>query len=173
MSRFGFFLSFCVFLLFHQHHHPLTHTWSIDAGAGRTADSRVPTRVAGYSTVTGDVVGELETRGLVHTLTSRALRTHLSSPRTVYSGVDPSARSLHVGNLLPLLALAHFARYGHRPIVLVVVRRAVSVIPRADRASETHSIPTHSAPTSPRSKRNSRRSLPMSPSCPARRWGCG
>ncbi len=72
-----------------------------------------------YSTVTGDVVGELETRGLVHTLTSRALRTHLSSPRTVYSGVDPSARSLHVGNLLPLLALAHFARCGHTPIVLV------------------------------------------------------
>lgn len=83
----------------------------------RTLASRPGLR--GYSTVTGDVVGELETRGLVHTLTSRALRTHLSSPRTVYSGVDPSARSLHVGNLLPLLALAHFARYGHRPIVLV------------------------------------------------------
>ncbi|GAC71236.1 tyrosyl-trna synthetase [Moesziomyces antarcticus T-34] len=83
----------------------------------RTLASRRGLR--GYSTVAGDVVGELETRGLVHTLTSRALRTHLSSPRTVYSGVDPSARSLHVGNLLPLLALAHFARYGHRPIVLV------------------------------------------------------
>lgn len=37
----------------------------------------------------------------------------------VYSGVDPSASSLHVGNLLPLLTLAHFARYNHTPIVLV------------------------------------------------------
>lgn len=37
----------------------------------------------------------------------------------VYSGVDPSADSLHVGNLLPLLTLAHFARFHHTPIVLV------------------------------------------------------
>ena len=68
----------------------------------------------------GDLIDELEARGLVQTLTSRSLRTHLAAaPRVVYSGVDPSASSLHVGNLLPLLTLAHFARYGHRPIVLV------------------------------------------------------
>ena len=57
---------------------------------------------------------------MVSTLTSRSLSSHLSSaPRTVYSGVDPSADSLHVGNLLPLLTLAHFARFDHRPIILV------------------------------------------------------
>ncbi|KAJ1025588.1 hypothetical protein NDA18_003931 [Ustilago nuda] len=76
-----------------------------------------------YSTTPGpekDLISELESRNLVSHLTSRSLRTHLlSAPRTVYSGVDPSASSLHVGNLLPLLTLAHFARYGHRPIVLV------------------------------------------------------
>lgn len=37
----------------------------------------------------------------------------------MYSGVDPSADSLHVGNLLPLLTLVHFARFHHHPIVLV------------------------------------------------------
>lgn len=56
----------------------------------------------------------------MQTLTSRALSSHLASaPRVVYSGVDPSADSLHVGNLLPLLTLAHFARFQHTPIVLV------------------------------------------------------
>ncbi|TKY86359.1 hypothetical protein EX895_004508 [Sporisorium graminicola] len=71
-------------------------------------------------TCSTDLIDELEHRGLVATLTSRALRSHLSTgPRTVYSGVDPSADSLHVGNLLPLLTLAHFARFNHNPIVLV------------------------------------------------------
>lgn len=38
---------------------------------------------------------------------------------TLYSGFDPTAASLHVGNLLPLVTLHHFMRYGHRPIALV------------------------------------------------------
>ncbi|WFD32111.1 tyrosine--tRNA ligase [Malassezia sp. CBS 17886] len=39
--------------------------------------------------------------------------------RTVYSGVDPSAPSLHVGNLLPLMALLHCALHGHTALVLI------------------------------------------------------
>ncbi|KAJ9475199.1 Tyrosine--tRNA ligase, mitochondrial [Pseudozyma hubeiensis] len=67
-----------------------------------------------------DLISELESRNLVSHITSRALLPHLSAaPRTVYSGVDPSADSLHVGNLLPLLTLVHFARFHHNPIVLV------------------------------------------------------
>ncbi|KIS70037.1 putative tyrosyl-tRNA synthetase [Mycosarcoma maydis] len=67
-----------------------------------------------------DLISELESRNLIAHVTSRSLRSHLSSaPRIVYSGVDPSADSLHVGNLLPLLTLAHFARHRHHPIVLV------------------------------------------------------
>lgn len=67
-----------------------------------------------------DLIDELDRRGLIQTQTSRAIRSHLSTaPRVVYSGVDPSAPSLHVGNLLPLFTLAHFARYDHKPIVLV------------------------------------------------------
>ncbi|EPQ29368.1 uncharacterized protein PFL1_03123 [Pseudozyma flocculosa PF-1] len=76
------------------------------------------------------LLDELTQRGLVQSITSRSLRAHLSAPsseaqnalsvkRTVYSGVDPSARSLHVGNLLPLMALLHFARYGHRSLALI------------------------------------------------------
>lgn len=48
------------------------------------------------------------------------LVTHLrSGERTVYCGFDPTAESLHVGNMVPLLALARFQRAGHRPIALV------------------------------------------------------
>ena len=42
-----------------------------------------------------------------------------SSSRTVYCGFDPTAPSLHIGNLVPLLALGRFQRNGHRPIILV------------------------------------------------------
>lgn len=37
----------------------------------------------------------------------------------MYAGVDPSAASLHVGNLLPLLGLLHFALHGHTALALV------------------------------------------------------
>lgn len=48
------------------------------------------------------------------------LDDHLnSSPRVVYSGFDPTAPSLHIGNLVPLLALRRFQEQGHRPIVLI------------------------------------------------------
>ncbi len=38
---------------------------------------------------------------------------------TAYCGFDPSAPSLHVGNLVPVMVLAHLQRSGHRPIALV------------------------------------------------------
>ena len=67
------------------------------------------------------VVDELEQRGFVAALTNPTLRTHLdpSSPRTIYSGVDPSASSLHVGNLLPLLGLLHLTANGHKSLALI------------------------------------------------------
>ncbi|MYD45067.1 MAG: tyrosine--tRNA ligase [Gammaproteobacteria bacterium] len=49
-----------------------------------------------------------------------ALDDHLTTaPRVVYSGFDPTAPSLHIGNLVPLLALKRFQEHGHRPIVLI------------------------------------------------------
>ncbi|KDN38450.1 tyrosyl-tRNA synthetase [Tilletiaria anomala UBC 951] len=63
---------------------------------------------------------QLQARGLLQDLTSRAVHQHLSSAkRTIYLGVDPSASSLHVGNLLPLLALVHFTLAGHSALLLV------------------------------------------------------
>jgi len=48
------------------------------------------------------------------------LSRHLSGgSRTLYCGFDPTADSLHVGSLVPLLALRRFQLYGHRPIALV------------------------------------------------------
>ena len=63
----------------------------------------------------------LRWRGLIADSTRpRLLDRHLSSGvRTVYIGFDPTADSLHVGSLLPLLALRRAQRSGHRPIVLI------------------------------------------------------
>ena len=49
-----------------------------------------------------------------------ALRAHLAKgPVTFYAGFDPTAPSLHVGSLVPLMAMAHLARAGHKPIVVL------------------------------------------------------
>jgi tyrosyl-tRNA synthetase len=63
---------------------------------------------------------ELEWRGLVADCTDAdALRQRLAaSPITLYAGFDPTADSLHIGSLVPLLALRRFQLCGHHPIVL-------------------------------------------------------
>jgi tyrosyl-tRNA synthetase len=64
---------------------------------------------------------EFEWRGLISDVTSpRELDAHLAeAPRSIYCGFDPTADSLHVGSLLPLLALRRVQHAGHRPIVLI------------------------------------------------------
>jgi tyrosyl-tRNA synthetase len=64
---------------------------------------------------------ELRWRGLVHQTTDdAALGGWLEAKsRTVYAGFDPTADSLHVGSLLPLLSLRRFQQAGHRPIAVV------------------------------------------------------
>ncbi|KPV71805.1 uncharacterized protein RHOBADRAFT_40149 [Rhodotorula graminis WP1] len=66
-----------------------------------------------------NVVNELEQRGMLAELTSQRARQHVESPTTVYLGVDPSARSLHVGNLLALIGLLHFRLQGHNAVALI------------------------------------------------------
>jgi tyrosyl-tRNA synthetase len=70
--------------------------------------------------VSTDVLDELEWRGLLAQTTDRAALRHDLATRvlTLYCGFDPSAPSLHAGNLVPLLTLRRFQRAGHRPIVL-------------------------------------------------------
>jgi tyrosyl-tRNA synthetase len=67
-----------------------------------------------------NIFEELEWRGLVADCTDApALRKRLESgPITLYAGFDPTADSLHVGNLVPLLALRRFQQHGHHPIVV-------------------------------------------------------
>jgi tyrosyl-tRNA synthetase len=67
-----------------------------------------------------DVLADLEWRGLLAQTTDReALARDLAAgPLTVYCGFDPTADSLHVGSLVPLLALRRFQLAGHRPIAL-------------------------------------------------------
>ncbi|MGQ0433938.1 MAG: tyrosine--tRNA ligase [Microthrixaceae bacterium] len=69
---------------------------------------------------TMDLLADLERRGLVHDTTDRAaLAARLESgPITVYYGCDPTAPSLHHGNLLGLVMLRRFQDAGHRPIAL-------------------------------------------------------
>jgi tyrosyl-tRNA synthetase len=66
------------------------------------------------------ILDELDWRGLIAQSTDRdALAAGLAAgPLTLYAGFDPTAPSLHAGNLVPLLALRRFQRAGHRPIVL-------------------------------------------------------
>ena len=68
-----------------------------------------------------NLIREFSWRGLVSQSTDReALDRHLESgQRTVYCGFDPTASSLHIGSLVPLLALKRFQEFGHRPIILV------------------------------------------------------
>jgi tyrosyl-tRNA synthetase len=72
--------------------------------------------------VTADptILDDLEARGLVHDSTDRgALAQRLADgPITLYYGCDPSADSLHVGNLIGLLVLRRFQDAGHGPVAL-------------------------------------------------------
>ncbi|MBI2512897.1 MAG: tyrosine--tRNA ligase [Opitutae bacterium] len=67
-----------------------------------------------------DILAELEWRGLYADSTDReALAQRLAAgPLTLYCGFDPTADSLHVGNLVPLFALRRFQLAGHHPIAL-------------------------------------------------------
>jgi tyrosyl-tRNA synthetase len=66
-----------------------------------------------------DLLRELEWRGFVQQATP-GLDGHLArGPVTAYCGFDPTAPSLQIGNLMPLMLLANLQRHGHRPIVLM------------------------------------------------------
>ena len=68
-----------------------------------------------------DIVKDLESRALVTQLAGgEELKAHLlEASRVVYCGFDPTAESLHIGNMVPLLALKRFQMAGHKPIALI------------------------------------------------------
>ena len=67
-----------------------------------------------------DLIADLEARGLIHDSTDReALRSSVANgPIGIYYGCDPTADSLHVGNLIGLVMLRRFQDAGHRAIAL-------------------------------------------------------
>lgn len=66
------------------------------------------------------LLDELTRRGLIaQNSDPEALASHLAEPRTVYCGFDPTAGSLHIGHLVPLLMLRRFQLAGHTPVALV------------------------------------------------------
>ncbi len=68
-----------------------------------------------------DIISDLEGRQLISQLAGGdELKQHMASDkRTLYCGFDPTAESLHIGSLVPLLALKRFQMAGHTPIALV------------------------------------------------------
>ncbi|ORX83008.1 tyrosine-tRNA ligase [Basidiobolus meristosporus CBS 931.73] len=92
-------------------------------GLVRTLRPALNSLVRKYSTnvaaSNNNVVAELQARGLIASLTSPKIFNHVDSPTTIYCGVDPTAKSLHVGNLCALMGLLHFQAKGHQSIALI------------------------------------------------------
>jgi tyrosyl-tRNA synthetase len=61
---------------------------------------------------------ELKWRGLVYDHTEQTPEVLAKEKVTVYNGFDPTADSLHIGNLVPLMVMARLQRFGHTPILL-------------------------------------------------------
>ncbi len=68
-----------------------------------------------------NIFDELKWRGLIHQVSDEdKVREYLSTPgATMYCGFDPTAESLHIGNLVPLLCLVRMKRAGHNPLYLM------------------------------------------------------
>src|SRR6185436_7375835 len=66
-----------------------------------------------------DLLQEFEWRGQLAAVTEGAHELLGREKVTAYSGFDPTASSLHVGHLVPIMALKRVQRFGHTPIALI------------------------------------------------------
>lgn len=66
-----------------------------------------------------DFISELKWRGMLHDMTPGLEELLAQGNATGYVGFDPTADSLHIGNLVPVMMLVHWQRCGHNPIALV------------------------------------------------------
>lgn len=64
-------------------------------------------------------IEELSWRGMIHDVMPGAEEHLNEAMRSAYVGFDPTADSLHIGNLVPIMLLAHFQRCGHKPVALI------------------------------------------------------
>jgi tyrosyl-tRNA synthetase len=72
-------------------------------------------------TASTNILHALRERGFIQQLSDEGALAALlgKGPATFYAGFDPTASSLHVGSMIPLMAMAHLARAGHRPIAVL------------------------------------------------------
>jgi tyrosyl-tRNA synthetase len=83
----------------------------------------------------------LEERGFIAQVSDEGLRDHLATHQvTLYCGFDPTAASLHLGSLVPLMALAHFQRAGHK--ILLVVGGATGMVGDPSGRSDERNLQT-------------------------------
>ncbi len=66
-----------------------------------------------------NVIDCLQERGFIDQMTSPDLKDHLSKPQKAYVGFDPTADSLHLGNLVGIIALEWMRKFGHTPVVVL------------------------------------------------------
>ena len=66
-----------------------------------------------------NVILALTKRGFIDQITSNELIKHVEKPIKVYIGFDPTADSLHLGNLVGIIALSWFERFGHTPVAIL------------------------------------------------------
>jgi len=78
---------------------------------------------------TTDLIADLEWRGLLKQCSDlEALKQALHTQQTFYCGFDPTADSLHIGNLLPLIALRRVQQHGHKAIAIAIVGGGTGLI---------------------------------------------
>lgn len=66
-----------------------------------------------------NVIQTLVDRGFIDSMTSTELLQHVQKPVKVYCGFDPTADSLHLGNLVGIMGLAWFQKFGHTPVAIL------------------------------------------------------
>ncbi|HSX12275.1 MAG TPA: tyrosine--tRNA ligase [Rhabdochlamydiaceae bacterium] len=66
-----------------------------------------------------NVIDALQSRGLIDALTNEELKKKVEKPIKVYIGFDPTADSLHLGNFVGIMMLAHFQKFGHTPVIIL------------------------------------------------------
>jgi len=64
-------------------------------------------------------VEELRWRGMIHDITPNTEEYLSKNLTSGYIGFDPTADSLHIGNLVQIMTLVHFQKCGHKPIILI------------------------------------------------------
>jgi tyrosyl-tRNA synthetase len=66
-----------------------------------------------------NLIEELRWRGLIQDIIPETEEELMKEPLSAYVGFDPTADSLHIGSLIPIIVLVHLQNYGHKPIALV------------------------------------------------------